>query len=124
MILLRRRRRALIAEIDARLARDGVVANEDGANFFGLESRGPWQVRGNGYLAASTREIVFVMWLPRKEIVIARDRITSIDRAKWHLGKTFGIPLLRVRFTDSAARPDTAAWAVADLPAWEVALGT
>lgn len=124
MLLLRRRRRSIAAEIDARLGAEGIVAADESANFFGVESRGMAQVRGNGHLAASTSRILFIMWLPRRELTIPRDRVTAVERATSHLGKTMGRQLLRVRFTNDAGRPDSAAWLVRDLAAWETALGT
>ncbi len=106
------------------LGADRIVAIDEGANSFGVESRGPWQIRGNGCLAASDEEVVFVMWLPRRTLRFPRDRITGVERAWSHLGKTIGRPLLRVRFTGDDGQPDSVAWFVRDLPAWEAALGT
>lgn len=98
-----------------------LVADES-ANFFGVESRGKGQVRGNGYLAASPGQILFVMWMPRRELAIPRHRVTAVERTRSHLGKSVGRELLRVRFTNDAGEPDSAAWLVRDLGAWESAL--
>lgn len=100
-----------------------MVAADDSANFFGVESRGAAQIRGNGYLAASPDEILFIMWLPRRELAIPLSRVTAVERATSHLGKTIGRELLRVRFTNDAGQPDSVAWFVRDLPMWESALG-
>ncbi|MFN2587926.1 MAG: hypothetical protein ABR613_07400 [Actinomycetota bacterium] len=123
MLLLRKRRRAIAAEIHARLGEESIVAADESANFFGVESRGRAQLRGNGYLAASPHQILFIMWLPRRELAIPRDRVSAVERTRSHLGKTIGRQLLRVRFTNDAGRPDSVAWFVRDLPAWEAALG-
>lgn len=123
MLFFRKRRRRIATEVHARLGAGSIVAEEDGANFFGVESRGAAQLRGNGHLAASADEIVFVMWLPRRELTIPRSRITGVERAKSHLGKTIGRELLRVRFTNDGGEPDSVAWFVRDLAAWESALG-
>ena len=95
---------------------------EESALSFGVESKGVWQVRGNGCLAATNDEILFVMWLPRKELSIPRDRVTGIERAKSHLGKRIGRELLRVRFTNDSGQPDSIAWYVRDLATWEATL--
>lgn len=122
MIFLRRRRRAIAADVASRLAGEGIVLADESANFFGVESRGGAQLRGNGHLAASPERVLFVMWLPRRELTIRRDRITSVERTKSHLGKSVGRELLRVRFTNDAGEADSAAWLVRDLAAWETAL--
>jgi hypothetical protein len=95
---------------------------DESANSFGVESRGVTQIRGNGCLALTADEILFVMWLPRRELRISRERISLVERAGSHLGKTVGRPLLRVRFADEIGREDSVAWLVRDLPAWEAAL--
>jgi hypothetical protein len=98
------------------------VADES-ANFFGVESRGMAQIRGNGHLAASPSRILFIMWWPRRELTIPLDQVRAVERTKSHLGKTMGRELLRVRFTNAAGEPDSVAWLVRDLAAWESALG-
>lgn len=123
MLFLRRRRRGIAAEVAARLGAEGIVIADESANFFGVESRGAAQLRGNGHLAASPDRILFVMWLPRRELTIPRDRITAVERTRSHLGKSVGRELLRVRFTNDEGRPDSVAWLVRDLAAWESALG-
>ena len=105
-------------EVTASLGADNIRAIDSGANFFGLSSSGVRQVRGNGCLAATDDEILFRMWFPKKEIRIQRDRIASVGRAKSHLGKTVGRPLLLVSFADEVGQEDSAAWLVADLDSW------
>jgi hypothetical protein len=95
---------------------------DDSANSFGVESRGVAQIRGNGCLALTADEVLFVMWLPRRELRISRKRISVVERAGSHLGKTVGRPLLRIRFADDLGRDDSAAWLIRDLPAWEAVL--
>lgn len=121
MIFLRKRRRAAASDVRARLG-DSAVLVDESANFFGIESRGKAQMRGNGHLAASADEIVFVMWLPRRELTIPRERVTAVERTRSHLGKSVGRELLRVRFANDAGEPDSVAWLVRDLGAWEAAL--
>jgi hypothetical protein len=108
--------------VRARLGESEIVAIDETANCFGLETKGVFQLRGNGCLAATNDELLFIMWLPRKEISIPRAWITAVERAKSHLGKRIFRPLLRVRFTDELGRSDSVAWLVRDLPAWEAAL--
>ena len=95
---------------------------EDGANSFGVESRGPFQLRGNGCLGASASEILFIMWWPRREIQIRRKDVLEVGRARSHLGKTIGRELLLVRFTNREGAPDSVAWWVSDLDGWKEVL--
>lgn len=122
VLFLKRLRRSAAAEVRAKLG-DAIVAIDEQANCFGVESAGVTQIRGNGCLAATADEVLFVRWLPRKEIRIPRDRIIGVERTSSQLGKTVGQPLLRVRFTDGQGRPDSVAWWVGDLSAWERTLG-
>jgi hypothetical protein len=115
-------RRRVAAAVRARLGEDRILLIEDRANSFGVESRGMAQIRGNGCLAATRDEVLFAMWIPRRELRIERERIMAVERAGSHLGKTIGRPLLRIRYIDDAGRPDSVAWFVRDLPAWEATL--
>ena len=86
---------------------------DESANYFGRSSAGRFQIRGNGCLALGDEQLVFVMWLPRRELAIRRSAITAVDTADSHLGKRIGRPLLRVAFDG-----DVAAWWVRDLDRW------
>jgi hypothetical protein len=121
-VLFRRLRRRAAEDVRSHLGADDIVLMDEGANSFGIESKGVAQIRGNGCLAASDEELMFVMWLPRREIRIPRNMITSVERTNSHLGKSMGRPLLLVRFTDEAGSPDSIAWLVSDLEAWQSAL--
>jgi hypothetical protein len=123
-LVFKKTRTRIAAELRDHLGPERIVALDDSANFFGVESKGKWQMRGNGVLAAADAEIVFVMWFPRREVRVPRDRVTGIERVKWHLGKSVGRTLLLVRFTNEQGRPDSVAWLVRDLDAWETALRT
>jgi hypothetical protein len=85
------------------------------ASFFGQESRGFGHLRGNGTLVITDHELVFEMWLPRKEFVIPLRSITGIETPTSFLGKTRFTPLLKVAFTDGSGKPDSMAWQVPDL---------
>ena len=120
--MFRKTRERVAAAVRTRLGADRILLLEDGANSFGVESGGRWQIRGNGCLAATADEILFVMWFPRREVHIPRSHVTAVERARSHLGKTAGRNLLRVRFTNDDGRPDSIAWWVANLREWEALL--
>lgn len=112
------------AEVRSTLGEGRIVAIDNRANCFGLESAGAMQIRGNGCLAATHDELLFIMWIPRRVIRIRRERITAIERAKSHLGKTIFRPLLHVRFSDDQGKPDSVAWYVRNLLGWEATLSS
>jgi hypothetical protein len=120
--VFKKTRARIVDDITARLGAHRILLIEDGANNFGVESRGRGQIRGNGCLAATADEILFVMWFPRREVLIPRSAITGVERAKSHLGKTVGQTLLRVRYTNEEGRPDSVAWWVRDVSRWEALL--
>ena len=121
-LILRSVARGLQAEVDRRFRRDEIVKQEIGANFFGLESRGVRQLRGNGALVLTSEMLWFRQALSNREICIPLDRITRVSSVPSHLGKTIIKPLLRVDFIDSNESCDSVAWAVRDTTIWQEAV--
>jgi hypothetical protein len=113
---LRRRRAEAAAAVSERLG-DGAHL-DDAVRFFGSQSVGRVQLRGNGCLGANANELLFVMWWPRREVAIDRRRIVGVETPRSHLGKSVVRPLLRVRFETAEGKPDAAAWYVRDLDRW------
>ena len=77
---LRRKRDETAREVRDRLGEDAIVRIDDVARFFGLESASVFQIRGNGCLAATGDEILFVLWLPRQEVRIENDQLIAFIR--------------------------------------------
>jgi hypothetical protein len=123
VIGLRRLRTACVAAAERRLGADRIILIDPAANSFGIESAGPAQLRGNGCLAVSDHEILFVMWLPRREVAIDWASVRHVTTARSHLGRTRLRDLLRVEFRNPAGDLDAVAWLVADLDAWLAVLG-
>lgn len=88
-----------------------------GANFYGQESKGVMQMRGNGTLVLTDNELYFEGWLPRREFRIPVSAIQSIETPNSYLGKTNFRPLLKVAFKDDAGGIDSMAWLVSDVEA-------
>lgn len=86
-------------------------------NFFGRESDGAAQLRGNGTMALTSSEIVFERWVPRKEYHIPFARIQAIETPRAFLGKSSGRRLLKVVYTSDSGQTDAIAWLVPDLEA-------
>lgn len=100
---------------DARL----IIPN---AVFFGQESKGLGQVRGNGTLAITEREVYFRKWLPATEYTIPLSSIQAVETPTSFLGKSYGRPLLKLVYRDENGQPDSIAWYVPQLEAVTKAL--
>ncbi|MFH1062197.1 MAG: hypothetical protein V1747_04835 [Candidatus Omnitrophota bacterium] len=92
------------------------------ANFFGQESLGMAQVRGNGVLVLTENELFFQMWAPRKELSIKNTDIREVKIPRTFLGKTKGKLLLNVLFKNKKGNVDSAAWLVNNLSDWQSAI--
>jgi hypothetical protein len=93
------------------------------ANFFGQESKGVRQVRGNGVLVLTEETLYFEMWVKPKTIIeIPIKSIKKIDIVKSHLHKSKFRPLLKVIFTNGIGEHDSIAWMVNNLEEWRNAL--
>ena len=88
---------------------------ESGALFFGQESRGAAQARGNGTLIFTDDELVFKQWVVNRDFRIPYRSIQSIDSPKSFLGKTQGVALFCVRYTNESGEEDAMAWRVKNL---------
>ncbi|MCG8431220.1 MAG: hypothetical protein MJA29_08600 [Candidatus Omnitrophica bacterium] len=92
------------------------------ANYFGRESEGRMQMRGNGVLVFTPEELYFEMWLPQEELRIPLSSITGVETPMRHLGKSKGRRLLKVHFRNEKGEKDSAAWIVNRLEKWKKAL--
>ncbi len=99
-----------------------VLKTSTGANFFGQESLGQKQVRGNGVLILTEEELYFEMWMPKREFQIPVSSIVDVETPKSHLHKTKLQPLLKVIFRNRENELDSFAWLVRDLSGWKDAL--
>ena len=113
---IRSLRMAAMGELLAEL--DGVPRLlSESANCFGVASRGMRQVRGNGCLALSDRELLFVQWVPRQTVRVPLTAVREVATPRSHLGKTKGSSLLQVHW-GAGAEADSVAFQVRDLPKW------
>jgi hypothetical protein len=89
------------------------------ASFFGQESEGKTQMRGNGVLALLPDQLVFERMAARRDYVIPLAQVTQIENPKSYLGKSRGVPLLKVVWQDDAGKTDSMAWQVGDPGDWQ-----
>lgn len=88
------------------------------AHFFGQESRGVTQMRGNGTLILTDSDLIFEMWVLNTEFRIPLRSIQAIENPSWFLGKSRFTPLLKVVYTNDQGATDSMAWQVRDLGGW------
>jgi hypothetical protein len=100
----------------------GELVLDGSANFFGTESDGPLQIRGNGSLAVYQDGIRFERWIPPRTIWIPRKAVHAIDSTRSHCDKTQFVRLLRIRYENERGEADSVAWRVADVDRWLDAL--
>src|SRR5262245_30317171 len=88
------------------------------ASFFGQQSRGATQMRGNGTLILTDSDLIFEMWVPNTEFRIPLRSIQALENPKSFLGKSRFTPLLKVVYTNEQGATDAMAWQVPDLSGW------
>jgi hypothetical protein len=118
---IRRLRAEAVSDLQETVSGEKVYHVED-CNYFGLQSAGYKQWRGNGVLALTGRGIHFRMFVPRKTLFIPVEAVREISDPRGFLGRTKAKKLLRVDFMDSAGKEDACAWLVSSLQWWMDAL--
>ena len=111
-------RSSLIARIHARYRPDQILLEEDWANFFGRESVGVLQVRGNGALVLTATDLHFFMLVPKTEICIPLSSIREMTITKQHLYKVTPFDLLKVVYIEKD-RFDSIAWYLPQPAMWK-----
>lgn len=117
---LREQGRATLA---ARYPESDVVRSELMALSFGLQSKGVMQMRGNGVLALTRKELYFAMYVGGFSLAVPLQSIVAVTLVRSHLGKTQGARLLHVRFTVDGGE-DAIAWRVPSPELWVECLET
>jgi hypothetical protein len=105
-------------EIEDQFVGKNVLLTSRGANFFGQDSKRVPQMRGNGVLILTDKEIFFGMWTPKKELKIPIVAIKSVENPKSFHGKSVFRKLLKITFENDEGDMDAAAWYVKDLDSW------
>ncbi len=95
-----------------------IIMRSSFANFFGQESKGVKQVRGNGLIVLTKDELYFEMYAPKRQFNVPLKSISKIETVKWHLKKTKSRPLLKVIYKNELGENDSLAWLVRDLDSW------
>ncbi len=110
-------------EVEKLFKGKNIILQHNFAHFYGLESLGHFQNRGNGVLVLTAKQLFFLKALPRREFSIPIESITAVKNPRSHLGKTNIAKLLRVEFTNEKGSSDAVAWMVGkDVEIWTEAV--
>ncbi len=110
-------RRRLARRVNERFAENEIILMTLDANFFGRKSEGRAQVRGNGALVLTSKELWFSLASPRKDISLPLKSIQYVRMEKSFLYKTALQPLLAVRYKTKEFY-DEAGWLVPEAGKW------
>ncbi|TFF93502.1 MAG: hypothetical protein EU544_05790 [Promethearchaeota archaeon] len=95
-----------------------IVQVTENANFFGVESKGGKQVRGNGVLTLTKGELYFEMWVPKKILSVPLNSIKKVTTTRHHLKKVKFVDLLKIEFVNEEGNDDSVAWWVKEVQEW------
>lgn len=105
-------------ELLAIVPQEAILMVSSSANFFGVASRKGRQIRGNGVLAVTREQVVFLQWVPKKRLTIPIRSISHVSSVKAFNGKTRFRPLLKIEFTDEIGQQEAGGWLVTNLDQW------
>jgi hypothetical protein len=94
-----------------------ILIMDKNSNFFGLQSLGIKQLRGNCVLILTKNHLHSYFILPRYDIKIPLKNIENISLTKSFLGKSIFKNLIKVDFK-KGDKTDSAAWFVHDTDSW------
>ncbi|MBD3195566.1 MAG: hypothetical protein GF317_10950 [Candidatus Lokiarchaeota archaeon] len=120
--MLKRLFKKKIKRAHERFSKEEIILACDDANYFGMESRGVREVRGNGTLILTEEIIFFLKWVPEDIIEIPLNKIQDITTPKSHMHRSAFLKLLKVSFLNQEGNQDSVAWFVRDLDKWTKAL--
>jgi len=95
-----------------------IVGATTRANFFGKQSKGGKQIRGNGALVLTKNEIYFIRAVPFKEYKIPLKSILEVSLPNSFNGKSVFSKLLCIQYK-IGSELDVVAWAVKNPESWK-----
>lgn len=123
VLLLKVLKRQLGRTVAAAVDPAAILMQDHRANFFGIESKGVLQVRGNGALVLTETALEFFMLVPSTRITVPLEEVTRVGLVKSHLGKTIFRDLLKVWFR-RGDELDSIVWYVPAPQAWRDRIDT
>lgn len=101
-----------------KIGKENILLIASDANFFGQNSAGFKQIKGNGTLVLTKEKLYFELLLPKKVIEIPLKKIERIEEDRSHLGKTTGSKLMKIIYRNESGSIDCCAWLVRNRKAW------
>lgn len=117
-VLLKVILRKKIMQIMDKIGKENIILITSGANFFGQESAGLMQIRGNGFLVLTKDKLYFELILPKKIIEIPLEKIERIEESRSYLGKTAVSKLMKIIYRNESNIMDSCAWLVRHRKEW------
>ena len=114
-------RKKLETYIQVNFDKKDVLGVTTRANFFGEQSKGARQIRGNGALVLTKDQVHFIRALPFKEIAIPLKSVSGVSLPDSFNGKTVFSRLLCIHF-QTPAGADAFGIAVKDPETWKEAI--
>ena len=115
LISVRRKGRECLEMVADRFRGEDVICQDNSASFFGKKSKKFKQVRGNGVLILTRRELFFRRLMPESEISIPLQNVQGVETPLSFLGKSIFRPLLKVDYRTETGEADSIAWYVKNL---------
>jgi len=107
--------------IQQKFDKEEIIGMTTSANFFGKQSKGGKQLRGNGAFVLTKNQVCFIRAVPFKEYVIPLKSITEVSLPNSFNGRSVFSKLLCIQYkTDSGQ--DAMAWAMKDPESWKKAI--
>ena len=103
--------------------KEEIIGATTRANFFGVQSKGGKQLRGNGALVLTRDRLCFIRGVPQSVYSIPTKTITQVSLPKSFNGKTVFSKLLCVHHSVEGGK-DAMAWSVKGPNKWKEAIET
>lgn len=123
MAWLRKRANAQLEEIKQRYPAHELRMIAPAAALIGRKGPDGAKLGGNGSLVLTRTELAFMLWLPKREIVIPLHRIRRAEAADSFAGKPSFRPLLKVVYRGEADAEEELAFYAPEIESWVKALG-
>ena len=111
-------RKKLENHIQKNFSKNEIIGVTTNANFFGEQSKGAKQVRGNGALVLTKDRIYFIRAVPFKEYTIPLKSVSKVSLPNSSNGKSIFSKLLCIQY-ETGSELDAVAWAVKNPESWK-----
>ncbi len=114
-------RKKLENHILKKFDKNDILGATTDANFFGEQSKGAKQLRGNGALILTKDQLYFARAVPFKEYTIPLKSVSKVSLPNSFNGRSILSTLLCIQYK-TGSESDAIAWAVKDPGSWKKAI--